>query len=95
MDQHHEKYASNFSEYHYVETEDLETHFDMDKRFAEFPDDDRIGTLERAKTFNDTLEGVAVTDENLKGVDGIDCANDEEHDLEFLGVLVTSYLDPF
>ena len=36
-----------------------------------------------------------MTDENLKGVDGIDCANDEKHDLELLGLLATSYLDPF
>ena len=28
-------------------------------------------------------------------MDGIDCANDEKHDLELLGVLATSYLDSF
>ena len=47
VDQDHEKHASNFSEYHYVEAEDSEARgTGMDKRFHECLGDDRIGTLE-------------------------------------------------
>ncbi|RWR75522.1 wall-associated receptor kinase 2 [Cinnamomum micranthum f. kanehirae] len=78
------------------EIEDSEAHGrGMDKRFDECLGDDRIGALECAKIFNDTFEGVAVTNQKLKDLDGIDCANDAKHDLELLRVLATSYLDPF
>ena len=47
VNQDHERYASNFSEYHYVEAEDSEAHGrGMDKRFDECLGDDWIGTME-------------------------------------------------
>lgn len=43
---------------------------------------------------NDTLEGVDVTDDDLKGADVINCAYDEKYDLQILAVPATCYVDP-